>query len=314
MGRSKFVKRMRRDIAYILIRSFIGMFRAFPRRAALAVGSFCGRLAPHVFRGERRLAIEHLTLAFGGGKDSGEIVRLAHESFRYAALNFVDTVRIGTMTAEDIRAVCVPHHMDRLKEAMAGGSGAIGLTSHAGCWEMLGSYLVADGVNLAVIARRLYDPRLEELLYKSRSGAGLRVISRGRNTRDVIRALKEGYLLGVLIDQDMPVKGVFVDFFGHPAHTATGLASLALKYSVPVFPVLTYRDKEHRHHICIGESIPIERTGDTERDTRELTARCSKATEDFIREHPEQWVWFHQRWKTRPEDVACEEVNGVDDI
>ncbi len=309
MGRSKIVKRIRRDAAYIAIRLFVGSFRALPRNTALSLAAFFGRIAPHVFRKERQLAIEHLTIAFGDEKSRSEIVKLAHESFRYAALNFADTVRIGTMTSDDIRAVCVPHDMYRLKDAMAGGKGAIGLTSHAGCWEMLGSFLVAEGVDLAVIARRLYDPRLENMLYRSRSGAGLRVISRGGNTRDVIRALREGCLLGVLIDQDMPVRGVFVDFFGHPAHTATGLASLALKYSVPVFPVFTYRDKEHRHHICIGESIPVERTGDTERDIAALTARCSKATEDFIRAHPEQWVWFHRRWKTRPEDAAREGGN-----
>ena len=314
MARSKIVKRIRRDAAYIAIRLFVGSFRALPRHAALALASFFGRLAPYMFRNERRLAIEHLTIAFGEEKSPAEIAMLAHESFRYAALNFADTVRIGIMTADDIRAVCVPHHMERLKEAMAGGMGAIGLTSHAGCWEMLGSFIVADGVDLAVIARRLYDPRLEDMLYRSRSGAGLRVISRGRNTRDVIRALKEGCLLGVLIDQDMPVRGVFVDFFGRTAHTATGLASLALKYSVPVFPVLTYRDTEHRHHICIGEPIPVTRTGDTDRDIAELTALCSKATEDFIREHPEQWVWFHKRWKTRPEDVAAKEKHDAADL
>ena len=160
---------------------------------------------------------------------------------------------------------------------------------------MLG-LLVGTVSTLAVIARRLYDPRLEDMLYRSRSGAGLRVISRGRNTRDVIRALKEGCLLGVLIDQDMPVRGVFVDFFGHPAHTATGLASLALKYSVPVFPVFTYRDEEHRHHICIGESIPVIRTGDTDRDIANSPpdARPPRISSASIR----TVVWFHRRWKT----------------
>ncbi len=169
-----------------------------------------------------------------------------------------------------------------------------------GCWEMLGSYLVASDIPLAVIARRLYDPRLEKELYHSRSHAGLRVISRGKNTRDIIRILKKGYFLGILIDQDIKVKGTFVDFFGHPAYTATAPAYLALRYKLPIIPFFTYRDEYHRHHACVGPPISIEETGDSNRDVEKLTAWCSQTIEKFIRQHPEQWIWFHRRWKTKP--------------
>jgi len=304
MGRGKALKRLRRDAAYLLIIAVVRLFRFLPRRAALTVGSILGRIVPSLFRTEYRLAIDNLAIAFGKEKKPAEIHRLARESFRHAALNFVDTVRIGVMSPDEIMAVCVPHDLDRALEVVRKKTGVIGLTSHTGCWEMLGSYLALSGFPVAVIARKLYDPRLDELLYRSRVGVGARVIARGEDTRDILRALREGCILGILIDQDTLVKGVFVDFFGRPAHTASAPAALALRYGLPVLPIFTYRDRHHRHHICVRDCIDMEESGDRERDVTTMTAKCSMAIEEFIREHPEQWVWFHRRWKTRPEPTA----------
>ncbi len=299
MGRNKLLKKLKNESAYRIISGIIGLMRLLPRKTALRTGSFLGNLASRIARKEYRLAVEHLTLAFGDEMRGEKIRGLARDAFRNMAINFVDTVRIRTMSPEEIRSVCIPHGMERM-EALKGGKGVICLTSHTGCWEMLGSYLVASGIPLAVIAKRLYDPRLEEELLRSRIHAGFRVISRGRDTREIIRSLREGYFLGTLIDQDTKVKGEFVDFFGKPAHTATAPAYLALRYKIPIIPVFTFRDGDDMHHVCIGNPIAIEETGDNKRDVAALTARCSRVIEDFIREHPEQWVWFHRRWKTRP--------------
>ncbi len=306
------VKRIRREAAYYLIRSVVGAFRLLPRRVAIAVGSVVGRLAPYVVRSEYRRAVEHLTIAFGQEKSAEEIQRLARDMFRYLGMNFVDTARLRTMSADDITGVCVPHNVERLHEEIAKGHGVIGLTSHTGCWELLGVYLATVGVPTSAIARRLYDNRIEELLTDTRRAGGMVNIARGHDTRDIIRALRNNYLVGILIDQDIKVKGEFVDFFGKPAYTATGAALLSLKYDAPVMPIMTYRDDHHRHHICIGEPITIEPSGDIDRDILELTARCSKATEDFIRAHPEQWVWFHKRWKSKPSATAPVEPKATD--
>jgi len=298
--RKSIAKRLKNDLAYLGIRMLVAFFRFLPRGAALAAGSLLGRAAPYLARRDFRRAVEHLKTAFGGEKSGRDIVKIARESFRQVAMNFVDTVRLRVMNPEEIRGVCVPHGLERLKDSLAKGRGVIGLTSHTGCWELLGAYLAAVGMPIAVVARRLYDPRLEEMLLESRTHGGMVTISRGRDTRDIIRVLKKGYLLGILIDQDTKVKGAFVDFFGVPAYTATAPAVLSLRYGSPILPIMTYRDGNHRHHICIGEPVEIEPTGDHETDVLKLTEECSKATERFIREHPEQWVWFHRRWKTKP--------------
>ncbi|MFC1511580.1 lysophospholipid acyltransferase family protein [Candidatus Latescibacterota bacterium] len=304
MARNRHIKRLKRTASYYLIRAIISFFRILPRRTALKIGALLGQTAAILAIRERRLALTHLTVAFGREKPPAEIRRITRDMFRIMALNFVDTVRVGDMIPEELEEICIPHHMERLHRALAGGRGVIGLTSHTGCWELLGAYLVAVGVPLSVIARRLYDHRLERLLIESREKSGIENITRGHDTRDVLRALKQGRLIGILIDQDyVNVKGMFVDFFGKPASTAVGPAVLSMKYGVPIVPVLTYRDERHRHHVCIGEPVSIKPSGDSEADREALTTACSQAIEAFIREHPEQWVWFHERWRTTPESA-----------
>ncbi|MCE5250896.1 lysophospholipid acyltransferase family protein [bacterium] len=294
------IRRFRRDGAYCLILIFVWFFRLIPRKMAIAIGSLLGWIAPFFARKELRLAKEHLSMAFGSEKDPREINRLAHGMFRYLVLNFVDTVRLNAMKPDEIKAMCIPHDIDRYERLMEAGKGVIGLSGHMGCWELMGTYLALLGFPVDAVARKLYDPRLERLLIRSREQGGMNVISRGENTREILRAIKGGHLIGMLVDQDMNIKGEFIEFFGRPAYTAVAPAFLSLRYGVPIIPLFTCRDSNHYHHIYAGEPLHIEPTGDMEHDVRELTALCSKATEDFIREYPEQWVWFHRRWKTTP--------------
>ena len=298
--RPKWLKKIKRDLVFILISVIVAIFRIMPRRMAIFVGENLGRIAPKLAKKELTLARKHIGMAFDGTKTDDELDRISRDMFRYLVLNFIDTVRLKAMSSDQIRQVVVPHNMERVREVIAGGS-AIFLTSHTGCWELLGAYLAIEGIPLDVVARKIYDDRLERMLTDTREAAGMGNISRGTGTRDIIRSLNAGRGIGFLIDQDIKnVKGEFVDFFGIPAHTATAPAQLALRRCIPILPILTYRDEEHRHHACIGEPLEIWITGDIDRDVSALTAKCSEATEAFIREHPEQWVWFHERWKTRP--------------
>jgi len=298
--RNPTLKKLRRDLAYIAIRLWIAVFRLLPRTVGLAFASAVGKIIPLFARTSYTTAVENLTAALGGERSHDEIRRIARDMFRHAAMNFADVARLGIMTADEIQAITVPHNIDILRRHLQNGRGIIALTTHTGCWEHLGVYLATIGIPLSVVARKLYDPRLEKLLLETRTQGGMINISRGGNTRDIIRALRNNTLLGVLVDQDFPAKGVFVNFFGRPAHTASSPATLALKYDAPIIPVFTYRDKENRHHACIGDRIGVKLSGDGDADITAIIAACSKVTEDFIRRHPEQWVWFHRRWKTQP--------------
>ena len=300
MRKNKLLKKIKYDVIFYFVRIIIGFFRILPRRAALFIGSVIGRIIPYFARKEFNRAVKNLTIAFGEEKEKKEIFHLARETFRYMAMNFVETARIKVMSKDEVKECFVPHNSDRLWNAVKQGEGIIGLTAHVGCWELNAVYLTAIGVKVSAIAKKLYDPRLEKMLLESRAIGGIHIISRGGKTRDIVRDLKEKRFLIVLVDQDTKVKGVFVDFFGKPAHTALSPAQLSLNYNIPILPFFTYRDNRHIHHACFGEPITIEPTGDKEKDMEEITLQCSKATENFIREHPEQWVWFHKRWKTKP--------------
>lgn len=301
MGRRKPFKRVKNTAIFILIRMIVSVFRVLPRRAALFIGRMIGSLAAYLDRRDYRLARKHLTIAFGGDKSEAEIRRIARDVFRYAAMNFVDTTRLAVMSGEEIDRISVRHNIERIDGAMNGRTSIL-LTAHTGCWELMGAWLSRHGMPMAVISKRLYDRRLEHLIVETREKHGLVNISRGRNTRDILRTFKKGCHVALLTDQDTNVKGVFVDFFGKPAHTATAPAQLHLKYGYPIYPMFTYRDKQHRHHFWFGERIEYTPTGDRERDEYAVTALCSTVTEDFIREHPEQWVWFHRRWKKQPDE------------
>ena len=165
----KLFKKVKNDIVYIFIVFIIAFFRMLPRKAAITAGSIFGRIIPFVARKEVKLAEKHLKIAFGGKKSDKEIHRLAHETFRYMAMNFVDTVRLKVMNPDEVKRLCIPHNIDRLWEALGKGYGVICLSSHTGCWEFLGVYLAVIGVPISAIARRLYDPRLEKMLIETRT-------------------------------------------------------------------------------------------------------------------------------------------------
>ena len=300
MARNIIFKKIRREIAFHLISFSIHFFRCIPRRIGLVIASILGRIAPFFAMKEYRLALRHLTMAFGEEKSENEIRKIARDVFRNLVMNFADTVRVGALTPEEIEALYNPNKLDEVWRSIDNSHGVVIITAHLGSWEALGAYLCQHGVPLSVVARKLYDSRLEILLYESRVSTGMEVITRGDNTRDIIKSLTSGKAVALLVDQDINVKGEYVTFFGRPAHTATSPALLALKYGSAVMLCVDYRDKSHKHNIIV-KPIEFERTNDKQKDVTALMQQISNELEQVIREHPEQWVWFHKRWRTQPE-------------
>ncbi|MBN1503626.1 MAG: lysophospholipid acyltransferase family protein, partial [Candidatus Eisenbacteria bacterium] len=176
------------------------------------------------------------------------------------------------------------------------------VTGHIGSWEMLAAYFSMRGYPLSVLARPLRDERLEKLLDSQRRAKGMRPISRIANARPAYEALKEGGILGVLIDQDTPVTGVFCDFFGRPAFTPAGPAYLAMRTGAAVVPmgISMQRDGTHLVRILKPVDASVRDGDDKDRRALEITRECTGALERLIRFEPTQWVWMHERWKTSP--------------
>jgi KDO2-lipid IV(A) lauroyltransferase len=177
-------------------------------------------------------------------------------------------------------------------------------TAHCGNWELLSARLPVAGVPLITAVRELDDPRIDRLVTASRSRFGTEVVPRGPAAgRQLARALAKQRVTGLLIDQDIrDVPGVFVPFFNRPAWTPSGAATLAVRLGCPMIPGFIHRLPDGRHRAEIQPPLPMPAEGTLEEQVEALTATATAAIERQIRSHPEQWVWMHRRWRTRPPD------------
>ncbi|MDH7501033.1 MAG: lysophospholipid acyltransferase family protein, partial [candidate division NC10 bacterium] len=272
-----------------------------PQGAAHALGRALGRAAFFLDRPHRKIALENLKMALGGERGEREIRRLARASFVHLASSFVEVCRYRRLLEEPVERLVQFEGVERAAKVKAEGRGMILITGHLGSWELgaLASPLI--GYPLEVVYRPLDNPYLDRWLAQVRSSTGNRAVPKRNALRPILSSLQKGGLVVVLIDVNtMRSEGVFVDFFGRPACTTYAPALLALRTGAAVLPILTLRQDHHRLKVLVGEEIPLFRSGNLQRDLVENTANFTRVLEGYIREHPEQWFWPHERWKTRP--------------
>ena len=203
------------------------------------------------------------------------------------------------VTLENIRLEGVGH----LDAVMAKHGRVLLLTAHLGNWELLAAAHRLTGYPLSIVVRPLDAPWLDALAERLRRSTGVELIDKRGALRPVLEALRRGRMIGILMDQNASRReGVFVDFFGRPASTSRSLALLAIRTQTPVVPVFARRDAGGGHTVIIHESLPLPDPNGAADGVVELTARCTTVIERAIRETPEQWLWSHDRWRTRPAD------------
>lgn len=295
-------KRLKNWIIYQSVRGFVAFVNGAPRRVALETCDLLGRCAYFCAPGTRRRTLANLRRAFGGTYDETAIRAMAVRVFRHIGRNAVDAARLSRLTPENVDALVEARGMAYLQDAYEEGRGVIAVSGHLGNFELLGAYLALKGYPMTVVAAALYDPRLDALLWRNRRDSGLRVTPRDRATRAALQALRRGEVVGLLIDQDTRVHGVFVDFFGCPAYTPAGPAILASRTGAPVVPMAIQRQSDDTHLITIRPPLPAPDRSDE--SVQAATRRYAAEIEAFIRQTPTQWVWMHDRWKTQPEDAG----------
>jgi len=300
MNLSSLRKQIKNDLIYLAARIFVKLVRWLPRRAALAMMRRLGVWAYYLARKEREKTIRHLTWAFGLEKSVAEISELARRVFRHWGAAAADAIRTPMLTADELARMVNVEGEEHLRRARAAGRGVIILTGHFGNWELLASWIARNGYPLYVVGRSAYDPRLDRMIVAGRAQAGYRNIARGKGTREIVRTLKENQCLGLLIDQDTKVEGVFVDFFHRPAHTAIGPAVLAKKYGAAIVPTFIYLLTDDTYHIEFQPALRLEFSNDHDQNWTPLIQQCSDTIENMVRRYPEQWVWMHERWKKTP--------------
>lgn len=295
-------QRLKNDLIYGFLRTLLAAGGLLPRRLALGVGGALGGLFCRLAPGERRRAERNLALAFPEltERDRRRLAGRVFVSMGQAALEFMHLQRL---TADGVAALVeAVEGREHMAAAHARGRGVLCLTAHLGNWEILPILTGHEGWPCAVIAQKLYDPRLDALLNRFRADRGVHVIQRGNVTGAVIRCLRANLLLGILNDQDTNVDSRWAPFFGRPAKTPVGLLRLARRTGAAVVPIFIARAPSGSNRVYIEPELVLPNTGDAETDLVEGARLCNAAIEEYVRRFPEQWVWFHDRWKNPPPD------------
>jgi KDO2-lipid IV(A) lauroyltransferase len=294
-------KRLKRALRYGLLRAAVAVIGWLPLGVAQRAGEALGLAAFRLAGGERRKALESLGRAFPEKTDA-ERLALARACFRHLGrCAFEAAVAPRLSTAQFDQLVEAPEPaLAVVRGALGRGRGMVAVTGHVGHWELLGWAMVRHGIPLHVIAKENVDPRLTALVDRFRSRGGVRTIWRASpgSAMAMLRALRRGAMLGLLIDQDTRVQSLFVPFFGAPAATPRAAADLVLRTGAAALVTFAPRGADGRYHLTAAE-VEVPAIGDAEADAVELTRRFSAAIEEAIRRAPAQWVWMHQRWKTR---------------
>ncbi len=296
-------KRIKRSIRSALIRVAIRLLGLLPLRPALWLGALAGRVAHRFARNTRALALTHLAQAFPE-KTPEEREAIAREMFVHMGRSTLELASIRWYDGRlDSYVKLSPP--DVLREVMARGRGMVFVTGHVGSWELLARRVARAGVPNAVIAKASWDRKIDELAERFRAEGGVTTLWREDpdTGRAIIRTFRSGKALGLLIDQDTHVQGVFVPFFGRLAFTPRAAADFAVRFGAPVVVGTVHRNgpRASDGHTLEVQEIPFSSDPpDREAEVVRLTAACTAALEQAIRRHPAEWVWMHERWRTRP--------------
>jgi Kdo2-lipid IVA lauroyltransferase/acyltransferase len=295
-----FLKKLKYTLLYWLIRALIFITEKLPRPFIFFIYGGLGSIAYYFATEPRKRAIENLKIVFGNEKTAEEINAIAKKMFMNLGKNLADVLRVFPMeTIEQFNKQVKVIGKENLDAAYAKGKGVVLLTAHIGAFEILGTFVGLNYKSI-MVGTKLKDPRLDDLIVRSRSKGGSKYVHRGENTLQLMRSLKEGRVMIILIDQDTKVKSRFVEFMGVPAATPVGATMIALKSGADIVPVIVQMDEHDNQTITCMPALEVTKSGDAEKDLLDNTLRMNQAVDAFIRRDPSQWVWMHERFKTKP--------------
>jgi Lauroyl/myristoyl acyltransferase len=275
---------------------------ALPRGMARSVGAAIGGLAYWALGRLRKVGLRNLELAFPD-KSAAERERILREEYRNLGWLLAEFCLMPGYTAEGASRFIRYEGLEKYLRARELGKGVLVLTGHLGAWELSSFYHSLMGYPMGMVIRRLDNPLVDRFVNHVRCLHGNRVIHKDDFARGLIASMRAGETVGILMDTNMtPPQGVFVPFFGVQACTASGMARVAAKTGAIVVPgFLLWEKSEQKYVLRFGDPLPVVTTGDAEQDALVNTAAFTAKIEEYIRQYPEQWLWMHRRWKTRPE-------------
>ena len=268
----------------------------------MSVGKIFARIAYHLHGRLRRVGHRNLELAMPelGAAQRRAIVKRVFDNLGRLLGEFSQFPKI---THQNISKLVEYDGFENYEQASRRGRGVLLLTGHVGAWELCAFAQGAYGHPLSFLVRPLDNPLLDEMVRRYREISGNQTIDKNRSVKPVLEVLRGGGDVGLLIDVNtLPDQGVFCDFFGIPACSTTGLAVFALRADAPVVPgFLIWDARARKHRLRFEPEVPLIRTGDFKEEVALNTARFTKVIEEYARRYPEQWLWVHKRWHTRPD-------------
>ncbi|MGA7906454.1 MAG: lysophospholipid acyltransferase family protein [Candidatus Sulfotelmatobacter sp.] len=293
---------MRQRLEYAAAWPFITLLGILPRPLARAFAAVLGRTVYLLHGRLRRVGTRNLALAFPE-KSAAERKRILRGEFASLGRQLVEVCRFPKYTLENLSEIIVFEDFQNFERARARGKGVLLFAGHFGGWELSSFAISMRGHWMHVLMRGMDNPYLGRLILHYRTMHGNKAVDKDDFVRGLLSAMRANEVVGMLIDTNMtPPQGIFVDFFSIPACTASGLARIALKTDAAVVPTFTIWDAAlGKYRLRFDPALELVRSGDLEADIKSNTQRFTKVIEDYVRKYPDQWLWVHRRWKTRPE-------------
>ena len=260
-----------------------------------------GRILYAIDGRHRRIVGRNLAIAFRDRTDR-ERTKINRSVFQNLGRVMAEFSFIPRLNEQNLHRYVSVEGEENFRRAHEKGKGVLFLTAHFGNWEwMAAAFPLVFHHPCYVIVRPLDIQFFDGLVERLRTLTGNQTIPKQKSMGRILRLLKEGKVIGVLLDQNVAwQEGVFVNFFGELACTNAGMALLALRSGAPVLPAFNIREKDGRYRVVIEPEVQLIRTGDKDLDVEKNTELFTGVIERYVREYPDHWFWLHQRWKTRP--------------
>ena len=280
---------------------FVRLIGTLPRVIARFIGGVIGMAAFLAFRRLRDVGGLNLKRAFPALEES-QRHSILRGVYRSLGKQLAEFCCMPSYSAEEASRFIRYDGLDTYLRARERGKGVLVLTGHLGAWELSSFYHSLMGFPMGMVIRRLDNPLIDAMVNRIRCLHGNKVLHKDDFARGLLSEMRAGGTVGILMDTNMtPPQGVFVPFFGTQACTASGLARVARKTGAAVLPgFLLWEQEERRYVLHFGEELELAATEDHEEDARVNTAHFTAVIEGYIRQYPDQWLWMHRRWKTRP--------------
>ena len=282
-------------------RSFLGAIGAMPLAASMKFGKSFGRTLGAKFPKLSRTARRNLEIAFPEMAEA-ERARIIRGTFESLGRHLGFVAHFHKFKHADIRNLVEVVGRENMNRELEKGRGILFFTGHFGSWEVFNLLPPAFGFGMNILVRRLDNPLLEKFVNNFRTQFGAVTLDKTKAARTMFRVLNNGEILGILADLNVQEReGTFVDFFGVPASTTTSIAKLAVKTNAAVLPAFAVWEESKKKYVVYLEPAIEYQTGDLSAESvRRLTQKITAVVERYVRKYPEQWLWIHKRWNTRP--------------